>query len=905
MKKLFQHKYLLVMLSILFLWGCSTKKNTFVTRNFHELTSHYNVYFNGNEAYKTSLEEAALKIGDDYTNILPIYIENQPQVQKMVNGDMDLAVEKATKLIKYHSITVPPAKKKNKKRRQPVKNEYNKWIDDAYMLMGKAYLAKGDYIRANGTFSTIIRKYKDDPVKYEAYVWLVRALTLSERYSEAKSIVETLEGDDNFPSELEGELAIAAANLSLAQEKYEDAIQYLNIGINNVKGNKAKTRYTYILAQLYQETGKKAQALDAFNEVIRRRPDYEMRFNAQINGASVYTGDGNGIALRKELLKMTKKIRNKNYLDQLYFALGNLSFGEEKVDEAIDYYKKSAVHAEKNVYQRTLSCLTLAEIYFEQKKYVPSGLYYDSAMVVMDEFYPNYNEISTQYKSLNNLVTNLITIQTQDSLQYLATLSSSELNLKINGWVEEAKLKQEQEEQALTYAANIKSANKRTGGSTFYFYNASTVAYGKQEFQKKWGNRKLADNWRRSDRSTHSIDVLPEEMKGENLADVVDTKKVEELRNDDPTNPQFYLQDIPSNDSMLTASNHLIRDALYNAGMIFRTDFNDIDRSIDCFLELNERFPGNMYTVSSFFNLYDLYKSTQQTEQSNEYKNRIINDYPETNFAKFLSNPNYFIEQEVQKDSLVKVYHQSVLAYRKHDLTMAKNLSKKALELNPDSTIRPKVEFINIVSTFAESPKEMLIDTLGRFKEKYPTEPINEVIDQIIELATKNQLDNYQAMVTSGYLNDIIQNPEVAEELTQNAEIDSKWDTNEDLFHYFVIALPNDENIDVNRLKFDIANYNIDHYMTRDFEIETEKLNADTKLLIVRNLDDKESGLIYFLSIIRKPEVFKTLAAHQYLNFIISNNNFRQMLNDASYDEYIQFFIRNYSNFYTRFVRRS
>ncbi len=899
MKKLIQYKSIPILLTFVFLWGCSTKKNTFVTRNFHELTSHYNVYFNGNEAYTNSLESALEELGDDYTKILPIYIENQPQVQKKVSGDMDYAVEKATKLIKYHSITVPPdnRKKKNKKKRQQAKSEYNKWVDDAYILMGKAYLAKGDYVHANGTFSTMLRKFKDDPIKYDAFVWLIRTLTQSERYSEARSIIETLEGDDVFPAELEGELAIAAADLALKQDKYEDAIQYLNIGINNIKGNDRITRYTYILAQLYQETGKKGQALDAYNEVIRRRPDYEMRFNAQINGASVYSGEGSGLALRKELLKMSKKVRNKNYLDQIYYALGNLSFGENNLKEAISYYKRSAVYAEKNVYQRTLSCLTLAEIYFDEKEYVPSGMYYDSAMIVMDEYYPNYEEISAQYKSLNNLVTNLITVQTQDSLQHLASLSSQELNQKINGWVEKAKIKQEQEAQALVYAANVRSSNRRSNNrSTFYFYNASTVAYGKKEFLKKWGNRKLADNWRRSNKATQIIEDAPEGEMEESLADAVDKNKVEELRIDDPTNPKYYRQDIPVNDSMLLASDHMIRDGLYNAGMIFRTDFNDLERSIECFLDLNNRFPDNIYIVSAYFNLYDLYKTTNQPDSAKFYKELIINNYPETNFAKFLNNPNYFIEQEVQKDSLLKIYHQSLVAYRNHNLPMAASLSAKALELSPDSTLKSKVEFINLVSSNSEKPTEELITRLNNYKEEYPNEPLNEVIDQIIKLANEKQLTNYQDLVRNGYLNDIIQNPELAEEFGDE-EMDAKWDTEEDLFHYFVIALPNDESIDLNRLKFDIANYNIDHYMTRDFEIETEKLNPETQLLIVRNLDNKESGLIYFLSIIRKPEVFKTLAAYQYLNFIISNNNFRQMKEDASYDNYIQFFIQNYSNF--------
>ncbi|MBP7508223.1 MAG: tetratricopeptide repeat protein [Prolixibacteraceae bacterium] len=907
MNKYFIYRFLILSFLIVLISSCSTEKNTLINREFHNLNAHYNVYFNGNEALKAGVLKIEENVEEDYTKILPIFKESLSNTDKVVSGDMTTAIEKSEKLIKFHSITKPPVNKNKSRSRKKTeaKSEYNRWVDNAYMMMGKAYLYKKDFPMASSTFQLVIRKFKDEPVKYEAYLWLIRSYNESERYTESQQLIETLENDSNFPDKLNGELAIVAADMHLKQQHYDEAIRFLDIGIKNIKGNKRKTRYSFILAQLYQETGKKQQALTAYKQVVRRRPDYEMLFNARINSARVSTGDGNSSSLRKELNKMLKKKWNEPYYDQIYYALGNISYNDGKIDESIELYKKSVSFSADNIYQRALSCLTLADAYFEKRNYIPSGKYYDSAMVIIDDTYPNYESVSKKYNSLSKLVENLVTVETQDSLQKLALLSEQDLNKKIQGWIEAEKERQkalepdegEQNLSANYYRANSSRMRLSNTGSSFYFYNTSTVSYGKKEFANLWGERKNEDNWRRKDKS-ESVFNEEGEVVTEELAEEIAVE--EQKRADDPLTPEYYTQDIPKNDSLLAASHIKIRDALFASGNISKAEFNDLKLSIGCYRGLNDRYSENIYELPSYFNLWDLYKSIGNTDSSAFYKNLIISKYPNTNYAKYLINPNFLVEEAARRDSINQIYTTAFNLYKKRDFNSAARYSNAVLKMNPDSSIESKAKFIQIVSSSRDLGNNVLSDSLQYFIKRYPkSEPVT-LAQNILALIKNNKLTDYTQLVNSGYLSDVIKNNELMpQNYNTNDSIESKWSKDSDLLHYFVIAFPDNNDININRLKFDIANYNLDNFTSLDFEIETESLNPETRLLIVRNFDNKEDALIYFLSIVRKQEVFKTLAGKSYLNFVASNKNYREILNEKSYNDYLGFFIKNYSNITT------
>ncbi len=891
---------------LFFLAGCTTEKNTAVSRAYHNVTAHYNVYFNGKESLKAGVEKIDRSVEDDYTKVLPVYKSSNPTTAKAAVSEMDNAIVKGSKLIQSHSITKKPKRRKNRSKSYinfASRDEFNNWVDDAYVLMGQAYFYQHNYSAAAENFSYVVRRFEKEASRYDAYVWLIRCYTEQERYVEAFEIIQQLQTDENFPRRLDGQFASATADYYARQLSYKEGIPFLANAVKETPKKLERLRLEYILAQWYQETGDPTKASQTFKDVARKNPPYKMAFNARINAAGTFTGNGDVEKLKKELRRMLRDKKNLDFRDQIYFAMGNISIKEGKRDQAIKEYTKSASMSVDNLYQRALSCLTLAQIYFDMPEYKKAQAYYDSAMVVIDDKYPNYRQISDRHKSLTRLTDNIYTVEREDSLQRIAKMDETARNTLIDKWIKAEVEKENREKMAqqnqmmdrnfYRYNQSQFGSSVQQTSSEWYFYNPTTVAYGKVEFERLWGKRKLEDNWRRSDKRTFG-DENQEEKQDSTLADN-GKKKITDKKTRD-----YYTQNLPLTDSLMVVSHGRIRNALFNAGRIFKTEFNDIPRSIASFEDLNKRYPENLYALSSWFELWDLYKKLPNEERAEYYKNLVVSQYPESKYAKYLLNPNYFIELEARNDSVNQMYQQAFTEFKGGKYAAAGKITDKILTMKPDSVLVPKIMFIKTVADGTVANREVFGKLLTDYITKNPKAEPKPLAEQILKLIQDSALVDYQKLIASGYLTEKINNKELLPENQKNAdEFGGKFSYDEDLLHYFVIAYPKNANLDLNRFKFDLANYNIDHYTKYDFDIETQNLNNTTALLLVRSLKDKEQGLIYFRSIIKRREVFTALKNIKYVNFIASSTNFREIIAEKDYNDYLKFFIKNYSKFIT------
>lgn len=892
---------------LFFLAGCTTEKNTAVSRAYHNVTAHYNVYYNGKEGLRAGVVKINNSVEDDYSKVLPLYKSSNPSSAKAATADMENAILKGSKLIQSHSITKKPKRRKNRSKsyiKFASRDEFNNWVDDAYILMGKAYFYQHNYASAIENFSFVVRKFEDEPSRYTANIWLIRCYTELERYVEAYEIIQQLQIDENFPHKLEGELAAATSDYYAKQFSYTEGIPFLSIAVKQTGNKQDRMRYKYVLAQWYHETGNPEKASQIFREVARMNPPYKMAFNARISAAGTFTGTGDVDKLKKELRRMLRDKKNLEFRDQIYFAMGNISWKEGNKKQAKAEYSKSASMSVDNLYQRALSCLTLAQIYFEEPEYKKAQSYYDSAMVVIDDKYPNYQQIFDRHKSLTRLTDNIYAVEREDSLQRIALMDEPSRNSLIDKWIAEvnakeakAKLAESTQMMDRNYFRQNESRfglSQKQEGAGWYFYSPTTVAYGKVEFERLWGKRKLEDGWRRSDKRN----ITEEEAKMEEDSLLTTEGKTKKIS--DPKSRDFYTQNLPVNDSLMTISHSKIRNALFNEGRIFKTDFIDFPRAIGAFEDLNKRYPDNLFALSSWFELWDLYIKQNNQEKAESYKNLITGKYPESKYAKYLLNPNYFIELEARTDSTNRIYQQAFLEFKNGQYAKAGKLTDQIMQMQPDSLLVPKIKFISTVAEGTASNRENFRKLLTEYISTYPKAEPKPLAEQILKLIQDGTLVDYQKMVASGYLNDQIKNNELlAVNKKGMDEFEGKFSYDEDLLHYFVIAYPKDAKIDLNRLKFDLANYNIDHYTKVDFDIETQNLNNNYSLILVRSLNDKEQGLIYFRSIIKRRIVFEALKNIKYVNFIASSTNFREITADKDFAEYLKFFIKNYSHFIT------
>ena len=903
MKRYFLHTiFLLLLISVIA--GCSTEKNTRASRTFHNITSHYNIYFNANESVKKGELDIEDRIENDYTHILPIYKSSDPSTANLVKSDMDNAIVKCSKLIEIHSITKKPRRQKRRTRRYQEfasQEEFNKWIDDTYLLMGKAYFYQKNFISAIDNFSYVVRKFPDEETKDEANIWLIRSYSEMERFAEASEVIQSIQNEEDFPKKLERELAITTADYYMKQKMYDEAIKFLNIAINKTFFRKNKARLQYIVAQLYQELGMEEKALAAYRAVLKMNPGYNMAFNAKINSAGVFAGTGDPDKIIKDLNKMLRDKKNYDFRDQIYFALGNIFFKEGDKNQAIDDYTKSVSTSFQNQFQRALSSITLADIYFEDLNYRKAQAYYDSAMIIIDENYPNYQALQAKYKSLTSLVDQLMIVEREDSLQRIAKMPEAERESLISNMIKTEQERQRNLEnlnlQGAQNAGYYRSNRYRMGmgnqqaGAGWYFYNPQTVSYGRVSFQQIWGQRKLEDNWRRSNKSTVSV------QETEEAGEPVDSTQTIVMV-DDPLKKEYYTQYLPLTDSLMNISNEKIRDALYNAGKIFKSEFSNYPRSAEEFEDLIKRYPNNIYLLSAYFDLYDLYELMDNKEKSNYYRNLLITQFPESKYAQYLQNPNFFVEMAARTDSINRLYQEAFKNYKTGLYKSVITLAQEIKTMKPDSQMVPKIDFMETVANGTQTDVHQFEALLKSYVNKYPSKEPTPLAKEILKLVQDSTLADYQKLVEMGYIHEEIQNKELLpENQTTDDEFGGKFVYDDDLLHYFVIAYPRDEKVDLNRLKFDLANYNIDHYTKIDFDIETQNLNDNLTFLIVRSLENKEAALIYHGAIIRKASVFQALKGIDYYNFVISSTNFREVISEKSIADYLKFFVKNYSRF--------
>ena len=900
---------------LLFFWlagtfiGCSTKKNTPASRAYHNLSAHYNVYFNAKESFKAGLQRINQTVADDYTHTLPVFKNSLPEAANIATSEMEIVIAKCNKLIALHSITKSPLRKSNNLERYKKfasKGEYNEWVDDSYVLMGKASYYKHDYHRAIENFNFVIRKFSDQPTRYDAFLGMARSYVETGDYAQALEIFTSLSRDARFPKRLNPELNLSLAHYYLKNNQPDLAIPPLKLALQASLPRKEKIRVNFILAQLLALTNQPDEAAKQYFRVMKMRPNYQMTFNARISRMEIMGSDNKEV--KRQLQKMLNDELNKEYRDRIYFAKANIDLKEGRKHDAIADLMSSVKYSIANPRQRAISSLDVARILFEENKYLQSACYYDSAVAVIDANYPGYAEIMNRASGLRRLAKELNTITREDSLQKLARLPDQERKALINKIISDIK----QKEASIINAENAEMSNQNyfrsqqfrqqqmsstniNSENLWYFYNPLTVGIGKSDFQRIWGNRKLEDNWRRKNKmSTVDIDS---EQAGDTLSDKT-TVAENKRKVSDPKTPAFYLQDIPLTDSLMQVSTEMIKSAMFSAGRIYRTEFNDFQRSIEMLQELNRRFKGSIYELPAFFELYELYKQSGDSLNTREFKQKIISGYPDSKYSKYLLNSNYFAEMEERKGAVEKKYGETLRLFQAYDYQKAREAATATLAMNPDSTLLPKVKFIEVVAGGAGQERNAFVVALDQYIKAYPKRPTTTIATQIKELITTNTLADYQQLLARGYIKEEIANEELKNDRDRsNDEFGGKYSYDGEMFHYYVIAFSKEAKIDVSRLIYDIANYNLDYYTTTDFDIEPVNLDAKTQLVLVRSFPNKEEGLIYFRSIIRKRPVFQALKGIEYFNFVASSTNYRTIIAEKDYLSYLPFFIKNYSSY--------
>lgn len=858
--------------------ACSVERNTRATRFYHGLTAKYNIYFNGYESFKAGVEKVNRAHNDDFGDILTLFEFSNPASAKVCAADMERTIQKMSKLITMKSITARPEKKDN----QPLQDEdfynrkeYNEWVDDAYLLMAKARFYIREYDQARATIAFNNENSNDEEIKTEGSIWLARIHTETGNPAEALRMLGETGNPEAMTASLRSMYYTTMADILLRQEKYSEAIDPLEKAVGITKGKRQRYRLTFMLAQLYGETKQPERAISAFEDVIKMRPPYEVEFNARIGMATVFdVSAGSSAKIRSELLSMTRDAKNKDYLDQVYYALGRLAENEGKTDEALSYYRQAASSGSIGTNGRGRAYLALATHFFDIPDYLNARNYYDSAVVFLDEQYPDFTSIKARSVNLDELVDQLEIIQTEDSLRRVAEMNDQERSLLIAGIIdqvrqEEMRMAEEGQTSDMYNLGQYYESERRFRDNIemegqWYFYNQAALTFGRTEFRRRWGERNLEDNWRRKNKQTiHSTGEISDNRLGVE-ADTAASAS-------DPKNPEFYLRNLPVNDSLMAISKERSVNALYNAGGLFASKFNDRQRAGSTWNSLLSQFPEHALAPQTYYQLYLLYRE-EEPARAETYRQSLLSRHPNSDFSLILTDPDYFRKQREQELRTAGLYDTAYEHYLQGRYFEARSICENIILSAPQHDLIPKVKLLQALTHAATGDERTYREHLSSLVKEYPS------TDQAA-----------RARELMGALDQ--EKPELRVEEDRQIAAEIYFYEPEET-HLFVVLIE-DPGFNLNQATFDVINYNIDNYTNRNFRAEGQLVGNRFILMTVRGFTSTDDAMDYYrnfstLRIVRNSTTSNTKS------FIITPRNLETLRKDLDPPRYLLFFRENY-----------
>ena len=917
--------YILCSCAALFvlLGACSTDKNTSLVRSVHAFKARYNTYFNGHEAYKEGVLLQEQGNRDNFTEVIPLYVTGNKATVKIGTGNFDRAVEKSQKAIKMHSITKRP--EWNKSRPKTAKDriwlsqkEYNPFLWRAWFMMGEAQFRKGEYMEAASTFAYIQRLYFSKPnLVARARLLEARCYAEMEWFYDAEDLISRAQRD-SFPNNLEPLKASVLGDMQLRQKQYPEAILNIEKALKGEHRNLPKTRMYLLLGQLYHRIGHDPEAYRYFKKVIRRNPPYELEFNARIQMSEAMSKNQSKQIIRK-LKAMSKNPKNKEYLDQVYYAIGNIYLSKGDTTHAIWAYKDGVEKSTRNGIEKGVVLLHLGQLYWNREKFVDAQKCYSQAFGLLDKDHDSYREVDERSKILDELLPYASAVELQDSLQMMASLDSVTRMEKIKKTIEELEKKEKEEEKKAMEAANPQAnqGRQRPGGvvqqgvgnrnaqqtAVWYFYNPTAVAAGKAEFERKWGKRELADDWRRNNKTvlndfneeelTDSVlaakdsiaaveDSIYQANKGKKQSRAEkDSIKAEEYAND-PHRPEYYLKDIPFTEEQMAASNAALVEGLYGAAIIYKDRMDNFPLAERTFQRILLNFPDFQKMDEIYYNMFQLYSRMERRDDAEDYKQRLIAEYPDNEHGKLIADPDFEFKGRYGKQIEDSVYQDTYDAFKFSDYHTVIRNSQEMAEEYPEGANRARFMFLEALSKLELGDREHFMADLRTIVEKYPQSSVSELAGLYVKGLKEGRL------LQGGKfeMGSIWERRRGLFDEADSLANDSTFSPEKNANFVFVIAYERDA-IDENQLLYEMARYNFTAFTVRNFDIASEKGDG-IDMMQVRTFLNYDEAYIYMHRLFNNADMAYKLQGLKC--FIISEENLKKLMKGLSFADYFDFY---------------
>ena len=901
--------------------GCSTQKNTARTRWWHSFKARYNTYYNGSLAYIDASLEKEEGNKDNFTELIPLYTVSNKNSREIGKSNYDRAIEKCQKTIKLHSIKRRPQWTKQRKKTAKdlewlSRREYNPFLWKAWLLMGRSQFYKGAFDEAAATFNYMSRLYKTQPAIYaKSRAWLAKCYIEEGWLYDAEDVIRNMQRDSIHWSARK-EWDYTYADYYIHTGEYEKAIPHLRNVIKHEMRRKQRAREWFLMGQMQAALGNNVEAMKAFKHVTKLNPPYELEFNARICMTEVMSV-GQSKKMIGRLKRMARSDKNKEYLDQVYYAIGNIYLAQSDTAQAINAYERGAAKATRSGIEKGVLLLKLGDIYWDKERYNDAQRCYGQAIGMLDKERKDYEELSNRSKILDDLVPYTDAIHLQDSLQSLAKMSESDRNAAIDRTIEalkkkekeERRLQAEQDAQNQINGGNDMAQNNQFGNNTtmqnqqsqqnqrnaqWYFYNQMAVSQGKAAFQKQWGKRENVDDWQRVNKTVVAFQTDEPELTEEQQDSIAQAEAIADSlaliadsAQNDPHKREYYMAQIPFTEEQVAASNGIIAEGLYNSGVIFKDKLDNLPRSEKQFMRLiGGDYPNFEKKAETYYHLYLLYMRKGDRQTADSYVARLKQEYPESEWTTLLTDPNFVENARLGvhlEDSLYASTYDAFKAARYKEVRGNVSVSEQRFPLGAN---RDKFLFIGGLGKLNDGDYEGCIDDLNTVVKKYPQSPIAVMAGMIV----KGVNEGRQLQGGKFDLENIWERrSQVLNESDSTAVREFSNDRNA-AFIYMIAYQP--DSIDANRMLFELARYNFTSFMVRNFDIEVEQVDGLNRMLVkgFRNYDE---ALQYARQLQKQKPLMKLVGKSRQI--VISDVNLPLLGKQFSYADYAEFYEKNFA----------
>lgn len=876
--------------------SCSTKHNTALSRGYQRLTSRYNVYYNGREAFEQGIERIRTNSKNDYSHVLPVYEFSNERTARSAQADMETALKKAHKLIQLHSITVKPeysGSLTEEQKRFRSKNEFNPFVAEAYLLIGKANVVMHSEQEALEQFDYISRMHEGERAAYEARIWKAIAYSQIGQYNNAVAALKSYDMDGVAPANLYPEYQAAYADVFISQGRYAEAIPYMERAEAEVKNSHNRNRYGYILAQLYRATGQRDKAAPIFLRLSRLMGDYDMAFAAKLDLPTVASTPQELAKARKALAKMAKDPKNKDQLDQVYYAIGHLQLGMGDQVSAISAFNSSVAASVSNDNQKGLSFLSLADIYQAEPMYIEASTSLDSAAFFLDDANERKHEAAQRAALLAPLAAELRTIRDNDSLLMIANMTESQRNDLIDAMVKEHNDRLDQmNEQREADAQNAMSPmdfyqiqQGAASGSSWYFYNTQIVTAGKATFRSKWGNRKNEDDWRRSNKSLalNGLDAQDDDA-AEREALEQAQEEMAKRGQDERWTREMLLDNVPLTPGAKAKNQQATADAMLKGASILYDDVKDYVRCAELLEEYWRRFPTSQNLYDALSLLHFAQSRCGDAPGQAKTDAQILRQFPNSLMAKNISDPSFASQLAQSHQAAEDAYEQAYNAYLAGDFTVAIAKSSDALaDGRTEVALRPNYLLVRALSHAKSGETEPFRADLASIRADHAGTPQDSMAAKLLALLDEGRMpvrhEAYESPLAGRTAN---ADSSVVEKVSYAYAPDSA---------HVVVCFVDDGML--KEAQFAVSDYNFSNFLIQDYDVAMRPMPLSSQAIIIGRFANRKEAEVYFYAV-REQTFWKHLTSQPIPRIYMMSVQNAQLLQLSGPDEAFEAFMKEY-----------